>query len=138
MAIAALTPRVRTIVICEDVSASLTEDRVFALEGVRFEIVASRVPCRTSLYVFLTLSTPRKGSYPGTILLLNERNDKVLRYIKFLAQFETNNDLMPYAIDLGACDFPNDGFYRFEVYFSKHGVEVLKGEHPFQIISDED
>ena len=31
MAVVALTPRVRTIVVCDDVSVSLIEDRVFTL-----------------------------------------------------------------------------------------------------------
>jgi hypothetical protein len=35
MAVVAVTPRIRTIVICDDVSASLTEDGVFTLEGTR-------------------------------------------------------------------------------------------------------
>jgi hypothetical protein len=62
MAVVALTPRVRTIVVCDDVSASLTEDRVFTLEGVRFEIRAPALPCRAPLHVFLVLSSPGKGN----------------------------------------------------------------------------
>src|SRR4051794_30562307 len=117
MAIVALTPRVRTIVVCDDVSVSLTEDRVFTLDGVRFEIVAPSLPYRTSLFLFLALSSPRKGVFPGRILLLNEQDGKLLRYIKFAAEFDEDYQLMPYAVDLGLCDFPNDGLYRFEIYF---------------------
>src|SRR5882724_10647130 len=112
MATAALTPRVRTIVICDDVSASLTEDRVFTLEGVRFEFVASRLPFRVPLHVFLALSSSRKGVFPGEIFLVNERTEKVLRYCKFVAEFPGDNQLMPCALDLGDCFFPNDGLYR--------------------------
>ena len=45
MAVAAVTPRVRTIVICDDVSASLTENGVFTLEGVRLHLEAASFPC---------------------------------------------------------------------------------------------
>ena len=41
MAIAAVTPRVRTIVICDDVSASFTETGVFTLECVRSHLEAA-------------------------------------------------------------------------------------------------
>ena len=62
MAVASLTPRVRTIVICDDVSASPTEEGVFTLEGVHQHLEAGSFPCRVSLNLFLLLSSPRKGS----------------------------------------------------------------------------
>jgi len=55
---AALTPRVRTIVICDDRSASMTEFAVFNLEGVRIQLLASGLPCRKPLSVFMLLSNP--------------------------------------------------------------------------------
>jgi hypothetical protein len=53
MAVAAVTPRVRTIVIrtiviCDDVSASLTENGVFTLEGVRLHMQATSFPYRAT------------------------------------------------------------------------------------------
>jgi hypothetical protein len=55
----------------------------------------------------------------------------ILRWLLYLAVSlsaitHEDNQLMPYAIDLGDCDFPNDGFYRFDVYFSIRGAEALK------------
>ena len=138
MAVVALTPRVRTVVVCDDVSASLTADRVFTLDGVRFEILAPSVPCRAALHVFLVLSSPRKGTFPGKILLVNERDEKLVRYAKVVAAFEQGNQLVPYGFDIGEVVFPNSGQFRFEVYFAVRGTEVLKGEHPFTIMSDED
>jgi hypothetical protein len=61
MAVAAVTPRVRTIVVCDDVSASLTEDGVFTLEGVRLHLEAASFPWHAALKLFLLLSSPRKG-----------------------------------------------------------------------------
>lgn len=138
MAGAALTPRVRMIAICDDITVSLTEDRVFTLEGIRFEKFVSSLPCRVSLYVFLVLSSPRKGTFPGKILLVNEGTEKLLRYVKFEAEFDEDNQLMPYGIDIGDCVFPTGGLYRFEVYFSARGSETLKGDHLFTIIVGED
>jgi hypothetical protein len=44
MAVAAVTPRVRTIVICDDVATSPTEEGVFTLEGVRQHLEAASFP----------------------------------------------------------------------------------------------
>ena len=140
MATAAVTPRVRTLVICDDVSASLTEAGVFTLEGVRLHLTADSLPRWATLSVFLLLSSPRKGRYQGKILIISERTEKPIRYIKFLAQFEGDNELLPLYVEIGDCRFPNPGQYRFEVHFStRRSAEVQKGEHPFFMrLSDEE
>ncbi len=139
VAVAAMTPRVRTIIICDDVSASLTEDGVFTLEGVRSHLQAVAFPHCASLSLFLLLSSPRKGRYPGKILVVNERNDKPIRYVKFLATFQEDNELLPLYVEVGDCVFPEAGQYRIEVYFSaRDGREALKGEHPLSVVSHEE
>jgi hypothetical protein len=138
MTVTAITPRVRNIVICDAVVASRTEDRVFNLKGVRQHLRASAFPCRAALRVFLLLSSPRKGKYPGKIVIVNERNDRIIRYGKFSATFEGDNELLPLYVDLGDCVFPEAGHYSFEVHFSAHDGEALKGEHPFTILSQEE
>ena len=136
MAVAAVTPRVRTIVICDDVSASLTENGVFTLEGVRLHQEAASFPFRAVLSLYLLLSSPRKGRYAGKILVVNERSDRPIRYVKFLATFEEDNELLPLHVEIGNCVFPEDGLYSFEIYFSaRDGGEALKGEHPFSVLS---
>ena len=137
MAGAAVTPRVRTIVICDDVSASLTEPDVFTLEGVRLQLEARSVPYRAMLSVFLLLSSARKGDYSGKLVIVNERNDKTIRYVKLLAAFRKDNELLPLVVEVGGCEFPEAGQYRFEVYFSAQGSEALKGEHPFRVTLQE-
>jgi hypothetical protein len=138
MAAAAVTPRVRTIVICDGVSASLTEDSVFTLEGVRLQMEAASFPCRAELSLFLVVSCPRRGRYAGRIFLVNERTDKPIRYVKFLAAFQEDNQLLPLYFDLGDCVFPDAGQYSFAIFFSaRDGGEALKGEHPFRIVSQE-
>src|SRR5438067_778145 len=125
MAVAAVTPRVRTIVICDDVSPSLTETGVFTLEGVRLHLEASTFPYRAALNLFLLLSSPRNG--------------KPIRYVKFLATFDEDNELLPLYVEIGNCLFPEPGPYSFEVYFSaRRGGDALKGEHPFTVLSQEE
>jgi hypothetical protein len=87
----------------------------------------------------LLLSCPRKGKYPGKILIVNERNDKPIRYVKFVATFQENNELLPLNIEIDNCVFPEASQYSFEIYFSiPQGGEALKGEHPFTIFSNEE
>jgi hypothetical protein len=139
MSVAAVTPRVRTIVICDDVVASRTEDSVFTLKRVRQHLEAASFPMRAQLRVYLLLSSPRKGRYPGKVLIINERNDRRIRYAKFVAEFEEDNDLLPGYVNIDNCVFPEAGRYNFEVYFTVHdGGEVLKGEHPFKVLSQEE
>lgn len=91
MASAALTPRVRTIVICDDINASSIEDGVFTLESVRCSVVAMSLPWRVPLSLYLLLSNPRPGRFPGKILIVDERTDKRTRLIKFTAEFGITN-----------------------------------------------
>lgn len=139
MTVAAITPRVRTIVICDAVSASRTEDRVFNLKGVRQHLEAASFPWRATLRVFMLLSSPRKGNYPGRIVLVNERNDRAIRYEKFVAEFEEDNDLLSLYVNMSECVFPEAGLYNFEVHLTAQGDgEALKGEHPFKVLPSEE
>ena len=139
MAVAPVTPRVRTIVICDEVSASPTEEGVFTLEGVRQHLEAGSFPCRVSLNLFLLLSSPRKGKYTGKILVVNEQANKAVRYVKFLATFEEDNELLPLYVEVGDCIFPDASQYSFEIYFSaRDGSEALKGEHPSTVLAEEE
>ena len=138
MANAALAPRVRMFAICDDVSASETEDGVFNLEAVRQRLYADSFPWRAELSVFLVLSNPRTGRYPGRIRIVLDRADKTVRYVKFLATFQ-DDDLLPLYVDLGYCLFPEPGQYTFKVEFSSpSGGETLKGEYPFPVLQHEE
>jgi hypothetical protein len=138
MAVAAVTPRVRTIVVCDDVSLSPTENGVFNLEGVRQHLEAASFPLRAELNLYLVLSSARKGGYAGTVLVINERDDRVIRVLEFAALFANDNALLPLYLELGGCLFPEPGSYRFEIYFSARDREVLKGEHPFNVLAVEE
>ena len=113
-----MTPRVRTIVICDAVDASPTEEGVFTLEGVRQHLTADSFPWRAGLGVFLVLSNPRKGKYSGKVLIVNEASGRAIRFLKFVAAFEENHQLQPVQLDAGELVFPEAGQYVFGVYFS--------------------
>lgn len=137
MAIAALTPRVRTIVTCDSISVRLDERSVFTLEGVRQQLHAVSFPCSVRLWVFLVLSCARHGNYAGRILVVNDRTDRSIRYTRFGARFEDDNQSLSLQIDLGDCVFPEAGLYRPEVYFFAAGGsrEALKGDCPFTVLA---
>jgi len=138
MAVAAVTPRVRTIVICDEVVPSPIEHGVYTLEGVRQHLEATSFPWPSALSLFLLLSSPRHGRYSGKILIVNDRNDRPIRYVKFSATFQEDNELLPMYLEIVEFVFPEAGQYSFRVYFSTRGGEALKGEHPFTVFSIED
>src|SRR5580765_4448365 len=138
MSIAAVTPRVRTIVICDDVFASPIENGVFTLEGVRVQLEARVLPLQTRLTVFLLLSSARKGKYSGKILVANDRTDKLIRYVKFSSTFHSDNELLVQVVEIGECVFSEAGTYTFAISFAnKAGDEALKGEHPLTVLTYE-
>jgi hypothetical protein len=139
MPAAALTPRVRILGVCDEVIASDTEAGVFTLEGVRQHLLAVSFPWPARLGLFLLLSSARKGTYPGKVLVVNDSTDRVIRYVKFEARFEENNELLPLGLDLDDCEFPEPGPYTFQVWFTaRDGQEVVKGEQPFHALLNEE
>jgi hypothetical protein len=139
MSAAALTPRVRILVVCDEVAASETEAGVFTLEGVRQHFTAASFPCAFRPNLFLLLSSPRKGTYPGKVLLIHERTDHAIRYVRFPAAFEEDNELLPLYLDVGDCECPEPGLYTFQVWFTAaNGEEALKAEHPFHARTNEE
>ena len=134
MAAAALTPRVRSMVVCDGAMASDIEDGVYTLEGVRQRLVASVFPCRRDLDVFLLLSYPRRGTYRGWIRVAQYPSDKAIRMQHFKARFTTENELLPLTVVLDNCAFPSAGPYLFEVWFEGRDADpVQKAEQPFVV-----
>ena len=59
--------------------------------------------------------------------------------MKFVAEFEEDNELLPMYVDMSECVFPEAGQYNFAVFFTaRDGGEVIKGEHPFTVRSPEE
>lgn len=138
MSDASLTPRVRSLLLCNDVIASDVENGVFTLEGVRQQVTADSFPWSVNLNLFLVLSNTRKGAYPGRVVIVHDRTNKSTRYIKFRADFREDNEILPLYVALGWCPFPEAGQYTVQVYFTpRAGSDVLKGELPLAVSNEE-
>jgi hypothetical protein len=139
MSAAVLTPRVRILVLCEDVIENEMEEGVFTLVGVRQHLGDGVYPLRASLSLFLVLASPREGTYQGNVVIVRVQNDKSLRYAKFQVDFDEDHQVLPLHLDLGWCEFPEPGLYMVQVWFSP-GLEhdVLKAELPFDLLDNEE
>src|SRR5260370_33780522 len=97
MAAAALTPRVRIMAVCDRDRESKTEAAVFDLKGVRQEITANGFPFVPSrLWLFLVLSSPRPGDYPGYVRVISAGTDRTVFYANLEPRpvFALDNDLL--------------------------------------------
>jgi hypothetical protein len=136
MAAAALTPRVRLTTVCDQVRESTTEAGVYHLRGVRQSIEAQVFPFAASRpRLFLVLSSPRPGSYPGYIRVLDDGTDKAIFFAHLAPDptFEQNEQTLA-AVARLRCSFPHAGRYTVQVWFyQEQGSDVLKGELPFAV-----
>jgi hypothetical protein len=133
---AALTPRVRLVTVCDRVRESPTEAGVYHLRGVRQRIVAPAFPFVTSrLWLFLVLSSPRPGTYPGYVRVIDEGTDKAIFFAHLAPhpRFESGDDDLAAAARL-RCSFPHAGRYTVQVWFYQaQGSDALKAELPFWV-----
>ena len=136
MAAVALTPRVRSMTICDGVSESKTEVGVFHLKGVRQAMTAGTFPFVPSrLWLFVLLSSPRPGEFPGYVRVVNDRTDRVVYHGHLESQptFGVNGGLWAIRYPV-RCIFPEPGNYSVQVwFFQQTGSDVLKGEMPFAV-----
>jgi hypothetical protein len=137
---AALTPRVRTAIVCERIKPSQIEDDVFDLKGVRYAMTAGGFPFAPArLWLLLVLSSPRKGRFPGNVKIVHDRTDKVLFMAKMepAPEFLEEHDLVSVRMRLRPA-FPEAGRYTVRVsFFQATSSDVLKAEFPFYILSEE-
>lgn len=134
----ALTPRVRIMVICDEVRRSKVEAGVFHLKGVRQEITARAFPFASSLYVFLLMSSPRAGVFPGYVRVVSDRTDRVVYQANLnpRPEFQVDGEAVAVAVPIW-CRFPQDGSYSVQVHFFQEvGSDVLKAEMPFTVRSE--
>ncbi len=139
MAAAALTPRVRSMVVCDDATASDIEVGVYTLQGVRQRLVSDVLPCRRDLDVFLLLSCPRRGTHRGWIRVAAYPSDTAVRMESFKARFTTENELLAVIVSVDNCLFSSTGDFVFEVWFEAGNAEpVQTGEQPFAVLQAEE
>jgi hypothetical protein len=139
MAAAALTPRIRIMAVCDEVTASETEDGVYTLECVRQRIHARSLPCIQNLHVYLLVACPQRGQYEGAVGVVNSQTARLVRWAPFDVTFREPNDLLPVIVDVFNCPFPQVGTYTFEIWFTTHsGNAAQKGELPFYVLGPEE
>jgi hypothetical protein len=140
MASAALTPRVRTAVVCERIRPSKVEDLVFDLKGVRYAVSAGAFPfLRSRLWLFLMLSSPRTGRFPGNVRMIHDRVDRVIFMMNMepSPEFEREPAFVPVLMPL-RCAFPEPGRYTIQVCFLQPtGSDIVKAEVPFNVLAEE-
>ena len=141
MAAAALTPRVRLATLCDRVQESLTESGVYHLRGVRQRIASPAFPfVPARLWLFLVLSSPRPGSYPGSVRVIDEATDKAVYFAHLVPhpQFDVGADTVAAAARM-RCSFPRPGRYTVQVWFyHEQGSDVLKAELPVSVVQEGD
>ena len=139
MAAAALAPCVRLMAVCDRVRESTTEAGVYHLRGVRQSIVARVFPLIAfRLWLFLVLSSPRPGSYPGYIRVLDDGTDKAVFFAHLAPDpyFEEQEQTLA-AVARLRCAFPHAWRYTVQVWFyQEQGSDVLKGELPFALAQE--
>jgi hypothetical protein len=138
---AALTPRVRLVTVCDRVRESFTEAGVYHLRGVRQRLVVPAFPfAALRLWLFLVLSSPRPGTYPGYVRVLDEETDKAIFFAHLTPhpRFEAGDETLAAAARL-RCSFPRAGRYTVQVWFYQdQGSDVLKAELTFSVAIDGD
>jgi hypothetical protein len=140
MAAAALTPRVRIMAICDGVRESKTEVGVFHLKGVRQAITSQAFPfVPARLWLFVVLSSPRAGEFPGYVCVVNDKTDRVVFQGNLTPRPSFGGDGGLWAIYYPVrCRFPGEGIYSVQVwFFQEQGSDVLKGEIPFAVMTED-
>jgi hypothetical protein len=125
--------------VCDGIRESKTEAGVFHLKGVRQGAAASSFPfVPRRLWLFLLLSNPRPGEFPGYILIVNDRTDKTAYYGKLAPNPVFQQDAQPLALRARIrCTFPEAGRYSVQVwFFQEKGSDVVKGELPFSVLKE--
>jgi hypothetical protein len=136
MAAAALTPRVRLMAVCDGVRESKIETGVFNLKGVRQSLAANVFPYTLSrLWLFLVLTCPRAGIFPGYAVVRHDRTGKAVFFAKLEPEptFDEDQDI-DFARLQRKCTFAEEGRYTCQIwFFREEGSGVLKGELPFHV-----
>jgi len=136
---AALTPRVRTLVVCDSVRASKVEESVFHLRGTRYHIRADSFPLRRRLLLFLILSSPRPDRFPGYIKVIDDSTDRAIYYgqIEPPPRFPSDSDLLPLVLPVNI-RFPQAGRYLVQIwFFQETAADILKMEQTFDVLERE-
>jgi hypothetical protein len=136
---AALAPRVRTLVVCDGIRASKTEENVFHLRGARARLIAEEFPFRRGLRLFLILSSPRPGRFPCYVKVIEDESDQAVFYGQVQPpSFPDAGGLLPLHVPVYV-RFPRPGPYTVQIwFFQETSADVLKMEQPLDVLEDEE
>jgi hypothetical protein len=127
--------------ICDGVRESKTEAGVFHLKGVRQSIQANVFPCAPDhLWLFVILASPRGGEFPSYVRVVNDRTDRVVyhAHLEPRPHFDVHGGLWFIGYPV-RCKFPEAGNYSVQIwFFQQQGSDVLKGEIPFAVVSEDE
>lgn len=134
MSAASITPRVRTILLCNRVRESAREEVVFDLKGVRDSLAAESFPYRPRhLALFLVLTSPRAGRHPGSALITEMSTGRAVFQQEFDAQFDEDLGTLYLTVPI-RCKFERPGSYHIEIrFFQYEAPDVIKGEQVFKV-----
>jgi hypothetical protein len=135
---AALTPRVRNLLICDNIRPSMLEADVYHLRGARSYVFASAFPLQRRLHVFVTLSSTRPGRFPGYIKVVCDRTDQAIFFSNLdpAPEFLAGGGLLPLDVPVHT-RFPEPGGYTVQLWFFQEASgDILKMEQPFHVLED--
>ena len=137
---AALTPRVRTLVVCDGIRASKSQESVFHLRGARAHLIADEFPFRRRLELFLILSSPRPGRFPSYLKVIEDQSDQAVFYgqVQPSPSFLDAGDLLVMGVPVQV-RFPRAGRYTLQIwFFQETAADVLKMEQPLYVFEGEE
>ncbi len=125
--------------ICDGVRESRYEAGVFHLKGARQWITADALPfIPARLWLFFVLSSPRAGTFPCNVRVVNDRTDRTVFYTHIAPRptFGADGGLFIGRAAI-RCRFPEEGKYTVQMwFFQEQGTDVLKGEMPFYVSTE--
>lgn len=136
-----LAPRVRIMAVCDGIRESRMEPGVYHLKGVRQGLAARAFPFMPRrLWLYLHLSSPRPGRFPGYIVIVNAATDRVVFYSTLLPHPAFSKDIDSLTLRARLyCTFPEAGHYLVQIWFFQTvGSDKLKGELPFSVWIESD
>jgi hypothetical protein len=136
---ATVTPRVRNLIVCDRIRASTAEDGVFHLRGARCWLTLDDLSTRRRLHLFVILSSPRAGRFPGYVRVIDSQTDRTVFYgqIEPTPEFPEHADLLPLDLPISV-RFPRSGIFSIEIwFFQETSPDVQKMEQPFYVLQRE-
>src|SRR5262249_8922577 len=91
----------------DHIEANEWEEQVFDLNGVRYSIQVDRFPYWAEFELYLLLSSPRRGTFPGQGLVWNDQTGKLIFYGAIRPRFEQDHDFLPLILPI-RCRFPDE------------------------------